>query len=300
MAATSAPSSTTYYTAAMEGNISSNNGIAITARGFVYAPSATTTSPTLSNSVVTVSGTTGTYTGTITGLTESTTYYVSSYATNSDGTTYGTPVSFTTPIAPLGSGVSVRTAASSFLDFNNLGLPAGTYYFAPPGATGGTIQLYYEPNLRGTGFGFVRVFSSPTAIPGSATLKTATVNHIDKNLPITEFMVNNVGSVSTWATAGWNNGYRRFNTRIQTDDLTTLTTSTRVGFRVFFGYGGGHGIYSTSQAKCSWSSSVNSIGAGYYNDCGDFPNRLLWGTGNSSYNYDNVVTDSVWEIWIRW
>ena len=113
VAATSAASSITYYTADMSGNISSDNGIAITARGFVYAPAATTTSPTLSNSFVTVSGTTGTYTGTITGLIESTTYYVSSYATNSNGTTYGTPISFTSAIAPLGSGVSSRTASTS-------------------------------------------------------------------------------------------------------------------------------------------------------------------------------------------
>jgi len=97
VAATSAASSITYYTAAMAGNISSDNGLAISARGFVYSTAATTSIPSLTNSVTTVSGTTGSYTGTITGLIPNTTYYVSSYATNSQGTTYGTPVSFSTP-----------------------------------------------------------------------------------------------------------------------------------------------------------------------------------------------------------
>jgi hypothetical protein len=292
LTSTTTPSSVTARTATSGGNISSANGYTMVTRGVVWSTSA---NPTIALSTKTAEASTaiGSFTANLTGLTANTTYYIRSYATNASGTDYGPQTTFTTLAAPTGSILDPISDLTQTL-------AAGTYYFAPPDATGGTIQLYYEPNLRGTGFGFVRVFSSPTAISGSGTQKPATVNHIDKNLPITEFMVNNVGSASTWATAGWNNGYRRFNTRIQTDDLTTLTTSTRVGFRVFFGYGGGHGIYSTSQEKCNWSSSVNSIGAGYYNDCGDFPNRLLWGTGNSSYNYSNVVTDSVWEIWIRW
>ena len=114
-------------------------------------------------------------------------------------------------------------------------------------------------------------------------------------------MVNNVGSASNWATAGWSSGgYRRFNTLGANSDYPTTGTKSGTGFRVFFGAGGGHGIYNSSQNPCSWSNSTGSIGAGYYNDCGNFPDRLLWGTGNSSYNYDNIVTDSVWEIWIRW
>jgi hypothetical protein len=295
VSATSAASSITYYTAAMAGNISSDNGLAITARGFVYATAATTSIPSLTNSVTTVSGTTGSYTGTITGLTESTTYYVSSYATNSSGTTYGTPISFTSPIAPLGSGVSVRTAASSFTDFNLLASPAGLYYFAPPGATSTTYQLYYEPNFRGTGYGFVKVFSSPTRA-------AATVNLIGQNLPITELMVNNAGSTSTWATAGWNTGgYRRFNVLGSNSDYPTTGTKNGSGFRVFFGANGGHGIYNSSQYPCSWSSSTGAIGAGYDGStCGTFPDGLIWGEGTSGAGYSNIVTNSVWEIWIRW
>jgi len=75
------------------GNVTDDNGATVSARGFVYA---TTTDPTLSDTVSTVAGTTGTYSANITGLTAETTYYVRAYATNSVGTRYGNNVSFTT------------------------------------------------------------------------------------------------------------------------------------------------------------------------------------------------------------
>jgi hypothetical protein len=275
----------TARTATSGGNISSANGYTMVTRGVVWSTSAT---PTIALSTKTAEASTaiGSFTANLTGLTANTTYYIRSYATNASGTDYGPQTTFTTLLAPTGTQLDPISNLSQTLT-------AGTYYFAPPGATDATIQLYYEPNFRGTGNGFVRVFSSPTGA-------NATVNLIDKNLPITEFMVNNVGSVSTWATAGWSTGgYRRFNTRNQTDDLTTLTTSTRVGFRVFFGYGGGHGIYSTAQSVCNWGSALDAIGAGYNGSCGTYPNNLIWGTGPNTV-YSNIVANSVWEIWIRW
>jgi hypothetical protein len=204
----------TAWSATSGGNISSANGFTMQTRGVVWSTSA---NPTIALSTKTAEASTaiGSFTANLTGLFASTTYYVRSYATNASGTDYGPQTTFTTLSAPTGSISDPITNLSQTLT-------AGLYYFTPPDAA--TIQLYYEPNLRGTGFNFVKVFSSPTAISGSATLKTATVNHIDKNLPITEFMVNNVGSVSNWATAGWSSGgYRRFITRTQTDDLTTLS-----------------------------------------------------------------------------
>ena len=78
------------------GNITSDGGSAISARGICYA---LTSNPTLADFVITDgSGGTGTYVSSMTGLTSSTTYYVRSYATNSTGTAYGNEVSFTTGI----------------------------------------------------------------------------------------------------------------------------------------------------------------------------------------------------------
>ena len=75
------------------GNISSDGGATVSARGLVYS---TSTSPTLSNTVLTIGSGTGSFSGTLTGLTPNTTYYVRAYATKSAGTAYGNEVSFTT------------------------------------------------------------------------------------------------------------------------------------------------------------------------------------------------------------
>ena len=82
------------------GSVSSDGGATITQRGVVISPS--TTTPTLSNNVdsETASGTTGTFSvlfdasNLIVG-TNGTVYYCRAYATNSNGTTYGTTRSVT-------------------------------------------------------------------------------------------------------------------------------------------------------------------------------------------------------------
>jgi uncharacterized protein (TIGR02145 family) len=79
------------------GNISSDGGAAVSARGLVYG---TTANPTLSNTILTIGSGTGSFSGSLTGLTPNTTYYVRAYATNSSGTGYGNEVTFQTlPVA---------------------------------------------------------------------------------------------------------------------------------------------------------------------------------------------------------
>jgi len=75
------------------GNITSDGGASVTARGVAYgsAQNPTTTNSTTSNGTGT-----GVFTSTITGLNASTLYYVRAYATNSVGTGYGSQVTFTT------------------------------------------------------------------------------------------------------------------------------------------------------------------------------------------------------------
>ncbi|MCX6145943.1 MAG: hypothetical protein NTW25_01645 [Candidatus Kapabacteria bacterium] len=90
---TTAISSITGITASSGGNVSSDGGNAVTARGVCWN---TSTSPTIANSK-TIDGTgTGAFTSALTGLSLNTTYYVRAYATNSVGTSYGSEVSFTT------------------------------------------------------------------------------------------------------------------------------------------------------------------------------------------------------------
>lgn len=155
VAATSAASSITYYNAIIGGNITADNGVAITARGFVYALASITTNPTLSNSFVTIAGTTGSFTGTITGLAPSSTYYVSTYATNGQGTTYGSPINLTTPTAAVGSGLTSGTAATSALAILT-GFPSspdGVYWINIPSV--GVQQVYCLMNSKYDGGGWM-------------------------------------------------------------------------------------------------------------------------------------------------
>jgi uncharacterized protein (TIGR02145 family) len=80
-------------TAVSGGNISSDGGGAITAKGVCWA---TTANPTTSNSKTSDGTGTGVYVSNLTGLQPATTYYLRAYATNSAGTAYGNSVSFTT------------------------------------------------------------------------------------------------------------------------------------------------------------------------------------------------------------
>jgi uncharacterized protein (TIGR02145 family) len=74
------------------GNVTSDGGSPVTARGLVYG---TSPSPIISNSILTIGSGTGTFSGTISGLAPNTTYYVRAFATNSAGTAYGNEVQFT-------------------------------------------------------------------------------------------------------------------------------------------------------------------------------------------------------------
>ena len=94
---TSGAGSVGAVTATLNGNITATGGASPTVRGFKYSttsgfdPAATGT-----NASETGSFGTGAYALDVSGLTNTTTYYVRAYATNSAGTTYGDEVSFTT------------------------------------------------------------------------------------------------------------------------------------------------------------------------------------------------------------
>jgi len=83
---TTAVTNITATTAVSGGNITSDGGSAVTARGVCWG---TNTTPTIADNRTTDGTGTGSYVSIITGLTANTTYYVRAYATNSVGTGYG-------------------------------------------------------------------------------------------------------------------------------------------------------------------------------------------------------------------
>jgi uncharacterized protein (TIGR02145 family) len=75
------------------GNVTNNGGAEVTARGVCWN---TAQNPTIGSSKTSDGAGNGVFPSNITGLTANTKYYVSAYATNSEGTGYGNEVSFTT------------------------------------------------------------------------------------------------------------------------------------------------------------------------------------------------------------
>jgi hypothetical protein len=105
--ATNSISNITSSAASSGGNISTDGGASVTARGVCWS---TSQNPTVSLSTKTTDGSgTGSFTSSISGLQSGTTYYVRAYATNSVGTAYGSQVSFTTTSAPAVSTVTSTT-----------------------------------------------------------------------------------------------------------------------------------------------------------------------------------------------
>ncbi|MEI7718880.1 MAG: prepilin-type N-terminal cleavage/methylation domain-containing protein [archaeon] len=84
----------TRTTATGGGNVNSDGGASVTARGIVWS---TSINPTIALTTKTNNGTgTGVFSSNITSLTCNTLYHVRAYATNSVGTSYGSDVTFTT------------------------------------------------------------------------------------------------------------------------------------------------------------------------------------------------------------
>ncbi|MCK5296615.1 MAG: hypothetical protein KAJ75_06970 [Alphaproteobacteria bacterium] len=90
---TSAVTDVGIFVATGNGNVTSDGGQAITERGIVIN---TTGTPIISDTKFVTSGTTGVFSVPLTGLTSSKLYYARAFATNAQGTGYGSEVTFTT------------------------------------------------------------------------------------------------------------------------------------------------------------------------------------------------------------
>lgn len=101
---TTTATSITTTTAASGGNVTSDGGATVTAYGVCYATTANPTSPCTNDG-----GGTGPFTSSLTGLTQGTLYHYRAFATNAQGTAYGSDLTFTT----LTTATVTTTSASS-------------------------------------------------------------------------------------------------------------------------------------------------------------------------------------------
>ena len=107
------------------GNITNNGGLSITARGVCWS---TTQNPTIYNNKTNNGNGNGSFTSSITGLTPNRTYYVRAYATNSNGTSYGTQRSFNTLSSNLTATTVSATQTGSDYSANGFEYDDGSYY----------------------------------------------------------------------------------------------------------------------------------------------------------------------------
>ena len=124
---TSTPTNVTTTSAVCGGNVTSDGGSTVTARGVCWS---TSSNPTVYDNKTIDGSTLGQFTSNISGLQSNTTYYVRAYATNSQGTAYGTQKTFTTETSGGGGsgGDSGETITGTIggHDYVDLGLPSGT------------------------------------------------------------------------------------------------------------------------------------------------------------------------------
>ncbi len=97
------------------GNISSDGGLNITARGICWS---ITPNPTIANNKTIDGLGIGKFASIMTGLSAATNYFVRSYATNNLGTTYGNQVSFTTLLITTTTFTSVTIGSQIWMDKN--------------------------------------------------------------------------------------------------------------------------------------------------------------------------------------
>jgi uncharacterized protein (TIGR02145 family) len=112
---TTAANTITSTTAVSGGNITADNGAAVTVRGTCWA---LTANPTTTDSHTSDGTGNGVFSSNLTGLTPGTTYHIRAYATNSAGTAYGNDLTFTSAVAvatlttTAASAITLTTATS--------------------------------------------------------------------------------------------------------------------------------------------------------------------------------------------
>lgn len=229
---TSVVSNITDNFATCGGNVTSDGGATVTARGICWS---TNQNPTIGDNHTTDGSGTGAFTSSITSLVPNTTYYVRAYATNSEGTSYGEQKTFTTIIIPPtvitqnisnitsttatcngnvtstgGATVTARGfcwSTSSFPTTNNNhtnnGQGAGNYTSDLTGLTPGTIYYVraYATNSAGTAYGGNILFSTLANTPSVTT--SAVGNITDNSATCGGNVTNDGGSTVTARGVCW-------------------------------------------------------------------------------------------------
>ncbi|MDQ5901596.1 MAG: hypothetical protein QG580_311 [Patescibacteria group bacterium] len=145
----------TSSTASSGGEVTDDQGGAVTVRGVCWSE---TTAPTTADDCTEDGTGEGVFTSELTGLTQGTTYYLRAYATNASGTTYGLEQTFTTDADSTAPVLTEVTPLTGTIDLED-----GTYYFtssevcellvSQPTSTKGEVTVLAESVTVGQNIG---------------------------------------------------------------------------------------------------------------------------------------------------
>lgn len=152
---TSSVTDVTSSTASSGGEVTDDQGGAVTVRGVCWSE---TTAPTTADDCTEDGTGEGVFTSEVTGLTQGTTYYLRAYATNASGTTYGSEQTFTTDADTTAPVLTEVTPLTGTIDLEN-----STYYFtssevcellvSQPTSTKGEVTVLAESVTVGQNIG---------------------------------------------------------------------------------------------------------------------------------------------------
>ena len=279
-------SAITSTSASAAAGVSSDGGVAITAKGVVWS---TSVNPTIALTTKTNDGTgIGAFTSSINSLSTSTLYYVRAYATNANGTVYGAQQSFTTlgavptlsttsataislTAATTGGnitsdggttitnrGICWSTSPNPSISDNKLvnGNGTGSFTSNLVGLDGGTTYYVraYATNAVGTGYGAQISFSTSTLAAGVAYLggKVAYI-----------FQSGDAGYV-----AGQTHGFIIMNHPMGMQVLFTTSSSSYVNSSMNFGTGRNNTqlLYNAAGLSATAAKSMYQVMYDGYND----------------------------------
>jgi uncharacterized protein (TIGR02145 family) len=274
---TSAITSITLTTAVSGGNVITDGGGSITARGICWS---TTASPTTGSSKTSDGTGTGSFTSNLTGLTPATTYYVRAYATNSAGTAYGNEVSFTT------SQIVVPTVTTTAI----------TSITSTTAVSGGNVLTNGGASITGKGVCWSTT-ANPTLSNSSTSDGTGTGSYVSN---LTGLQPSTTYHVRAYAANSAGTAYGSDLTFTTTAALATLTTTTVTSITQITAVSGGsitsNGGGTITTSGICWATTANPTTTGSKTTdgttTGTFISNLTGLTSGTLYHVRAYATNS--------
>ena len=281
---TTSPANTiTNTTAISGGNITSDGGASVTARGVCWG---TSSNPDVLGNHTTDGTGTGIFTSNITGLTSGTLYHIRAYATNSNGTAYGNDLNFTTtggtPTIPI-----VQTT--------------GAYLITNTNATsGGDVSSDGGSSVTARGLCWA-ITANPDIINSHTTDGAGTGTFVSNLTGLTPGTIYHIRAYATNSTGTAYGSDLNFTTTGGTLIIPTLTTTAAYSIGSTFATSGGNitndgGSTVIARGIC-WDVTVNpDLTSSHTTDgggTGSFSSSLTGLTPNTNYHIRAYATNSI-------